>query len=286
MLTRSKSTFLQVTKVITGLLLVMTGTSLKAQQQPAAASSVTDASAANDPTAPIPQVQIKTGYNIAYEDMPGQGQLTLVRPLIPLPAKGFIASSVSRIDFSLVSEVNGRSGLGDTAFETFFLPNVLAVKRAKITVGMGPYIVAPSATNRYAGQGQWQAGPAAIFLSSGIKELLLAVIEENAITVSGEHARPGQNIVLIQPLIVKSFANEVYLRFDPGWSFNVKEHGTGTIPLNLGLGRVMKLGPQEVSAYIQPEFLARRSPYPDAGSPPRFTLRFAVTLLYPKKKMP
>ena len=264
-------------------LLAITNLSVQAQQQSAPANGGTDASAANDPTSPIPQIQTKDSYHVAYEDRPGQGNAVLIRPVLPLPAKGLFASSITRVGFTLESELNGRTGLGDTAYETFFLPNIWGVKEAKLKLGLGPYIVAPSATNRYAGQGQWQVGPAAIVLDSHFKGLLLGVIEEDAITVSGEHARPGSNIMLIQPLIVKSFPNKTYFRFDPTWSFNFKEHGTGTIPLNLGFGRVMKLGPQEFSAYIQPEFLARR-PYPDTAAIPRVTLRFSVTLLYPKKK--
>ncbi len=259
-----------------------------AKQQPSAqtqtSSGGTDASAANDPTASIPQVQIKDGYHTSYDGVRGQGNSLLIRPIIPVGSEGIIPSAIYRIVFPIESEPNGRSGLGDIQLDTFFFPGFLSNKGAKLKIGLGPLVTAPTATSRYTGQGQWQVGTSSVVLYAGVNRLLLGIIETNAITVSGVRARPSSNVVTIQPLIVKTFADKLYLRFDPFWDFNVKEHGTATIPLNLGFGRVSKLGGQEFSAYIQPEFLVRRSPYVIDSAPPRFTFRFAVTLLYPKKK--
>jgi hypothetical protein len=72
------------------------------------------------------------------------------------------------------------------------------------------------------------------------------------------------------------------IREDPILNFEWRQHGTATVPVNFGFGRVFKIGLRPINAYVQPEWTVRRPPY--AGYiEPRFTLRFAINLLYPKE---
>ncbi len=169
--------------------------------------------------------------------------------------------------------------MGDLEFIGFLFPGFH--EGAKLKMGLGPVIVGPTATNRTAGQGQWQVGLSAIVIYTKIPKLILGVIEDNPITVTGERSRPGVNAMTLEPIIVKVLPKDYFLRSDPYWIFNWKQHGSATIPLNLALGKLIKIHGQEVNTYIQPEFLARRPPYP-GNNPPKFTLRIAVHLLYPK----
>lgn len=252
-----------------------------AQQQPASGSKGNDAGSANDPSVPLTQLQFQDWYHSLYSGIPGQGNEFLVRPIVPVAAKGFIPSSLVRVELELLSLPNGRTGLGDSQFIYWSFPGYH--EGSKIKIGIGPVIVAPSATNRYAGQGQWQVGPSSIVIYTGIPKLILGVIEDNPITVTGERTRPGQNASTLEPLVVKVLPKDYFLRFDPYWVFDWKEHGSATLPINLGFGRTIKLGNQQVNTYIQPEYLARQPPYPGVH-PPRFTLRLAFHLLYPKKE--
>ena len=83
-------------------------------------------------------------------------------------------------------------------------------------MGVGPVIVAPSATNHYAGQGQWQVGPSAIVIYTKIPKLILGVIEDNPISVGGERSRPGVNAMTLEPLVVKELPRDYFL--PTGWS--------------------------------------------------------------------
>jgi hypothetical protein len=238
-----------------------------------------DAAAANNPAAPIIQIQFQDWYHPAYDGTSGQGNDFLLRPIVPFYSKGVIPSSIVRLELPLASTPDGRTGLGDIQLIAFGFPGYHPGSRFKI--GVGPVIVAPSATNRYAGQGQWQVGPSAIFVFTGVKNLVVGVIVDNPITVTGERSRPGINAATIEPLIVKTLSKGYFFRFDPYWSFDWKEHGSAVLPLNLGFGRLLTIHGQLINAYIQPEFLARNESY--AGShPPRVTLRFNLALVYKK----
>lgn len=56
-------------------------------------------------------------------------------------------------------DTTNKAGLGDlNAFATY-----LAIKNTKTTLGIGPLIVLPTATDPALGSGKWQAGLALIF---------------------------------------------------------------------------------------------------------------------------
>lgn len=257
----------------------MLSTDASAQaQKPGGAGN--DASSANDPSAPLTQVQLQNWYHPSYDGISGQGNQFLLRPIVPAGSRGFLPSSLARLELTVMSTPDGRTGLGDLQFIDFLFPGYH--EGGKLKMGIGPVIVVPSATNRYAGQGQWQVGPAAIVIYTKIPKLILGAIEDNPISVGGEHSRPGVNASTLEPLVVKELPRDYFLRFDPYWVFDWEQHGSATMPLNLGFGRLIRLHGQAINAYIQPEFLARRPPYP-GDNPPKFTLRIAIHLLYPKK---
>jgi hypothetical protein len=108
-------------------------------------------------------------------------------------------------------------------------------------------------------------------------------LHDNLITVTGERKRSGVNTLTLEPIVVKSFGKGYFLRFDPYWSFDWKEHGSAIIPLNLAIGRLITIQGRLINAYIEPEFLARNEPYAEIH-PPRVTLRFAMALFFPKKR--
>jgi hypothetical protein len=239
-----------------------------------------DAAAANNPAAPLIQVQFQSWYHPAYDGTPGQGNDFMLRPIIPFDPKGIIPTSIVRVQVPLTSDPNGRTGLGDVQLLTVFFPGWHPGDVIKI--GAGAVIEAPSATNRYAGQGKWQVGPDAVVIFTGVKNLVLGAILDNPIAVGGERNRPDVNALTLEPLVIKTFGKGYFFRFDPYWNFDWKKHGSATLPLNLGFGRLLKIRGQLVNAYIQPEFLARNEASP-ASHPPRVTLRFAMALVYPKK---
>ena len=171
-----------------------------------------DASSANDPSASLTQVQLQNWYHPSYDGIPGQGNEFLLRPIVPAGSRGILPSSLARLELTVMSTPDGRTGLGDLQFIDFFFPGYH--EGGKLKMGIGPVIVAPSATDRYAGLGQWQVGPAAIVIYTKFPKLILGTIEDNPISVGGEHSRPGVNAMTLEPLVVKELPRDYFLRFD------------------------------------------------------------------------
>ena len=254
-------------------------------QQPAASPATAnggaiDAATANDPTASITQLQIQSWYNPSYIDERGQGNNLLIQPVVSYDSVGFVPSSIVRLTIPVDSQPNGRTGLGDLAFVDLFFPGY---HHQKIKAGFGPVLGGPSATNRYAGAGQWTVGPAVVVVYTGIKGLILGGLVTNPISVAGERSRPSVNDMTFEPLVTKILPKSYFIRFDPYWSFNWQQHGSATIPILLGLGRLVNFHGQAMNLYVEPEVLARRPPYP-GNNPSHVTIKFNISLIAPPKK--
>jgi hypothetical protein len=240
---------------------------------PPAASGRTDP---NNPTAPLVQVQIQDWYNTRLSGIDGESNLLLIRPVLPFAPFGWAPASIARPAIPIVTTPDGRTALGDiSGLDLFFV-----VDKPTLRFGIGPSVVLPTATYRKAGQGLWQAGPAAAVVYTGQPGLLLGLLVQNPISFAGPHDRGHASELATQPIVVKNLSDGWFLRFDPIVTTDWAHHGGTTIPVNLGAGRVFKLGEQRINAYIQPEWTVQRPR--DAPQTPRFTLRFAFHLLYPQ----
>jgi hypothetical protein len=243
----------------------------------AASPAASGRSDPNNPTAPLVQLQLQDWYNTRLSGISGQSNLLLIRPVLPFAAFGPVPSEIARPAVPIITTPDGRTALGDlSGLDLFFV-----VDKPTLRFGIGPTVVLPTATYRPAGQGLWQAGPAAAVVYTGEKNLLLGLLVQNPISFAGPRDRGHASTLSAQPIVVKNLSDGWFLRFDPVVSVDWTHHGATTVPLNIGVGRVFRLGPQRVNAYIQPEWTVERPR--DAPQTPRFTLRFAVHLLYPQQ---
>jgi hypothetical protein len=231
----------------------------------------------NNPTAPLVQLQIQDWYNTRLSGIDGESNLLLVRPVLPFAAFGSIPSEIARPAIPIITTPDGRTALGDiSGLDLFFV-----VDKPTLRFGIGPSVILPTATYRKAGQGLWQAGPAAAVVYTGQPGLLLGLLVQNPVSFTGPHDRGHASELATQPIVVKNLSDGWFLRFDPIVTTDWAHHGGTTIPLNLGVGRVFELGQQRINAYVQPEWTVQRPR--DAPQTPRFTLRFAFHLLYPQR---
>ena len=234
---------------------------------------------ANDPTAALVELQLQNSYTPAYYGIEGMGNLFILQPVLPGKPHGWIPPTITRPTVPLVSTANGRTGLGDILFVSVGLYAVTP----KLKLGAGPIIIVPSATNRFAGTGKWQLGPSAVAIFTGLQGMVIGALIENPISFAGESSRADTDAMSLQPILVKTLAKTYYVRFDPTMSFDWKRGGAGTVPVNLGVGKLFKVRTQAINAYLQPEWTVHRPAYAGAASP-KFTLRLSVTLLFPEKK--
>ena len=238
-------------------------------------STGNDAADANNPASPLLQLQIQDGYSPTLDGTGSHGKddnLLLLRPVVPVPKLGDLPPEIIRLEVPIVTTPDNRTNLGDiSGFDLFFFSLGKEWK-----VGFGPAFSFPTDTYHFAGSGKWA------LIYSSPQGLLLAALVQNPISFAGHRNAADLNTFSFEPFIVQTLPKGFFVRFDPIWEFDWTHGGAATVPLNIGFGRVFKIGPQAVNAYIQPEWNVVRPD--DNRLVPRFTLRFAFNLLFPLKK--
>src|SRR5262250_1739691 len=150
------------------------------------------------------------------------------------------------------NEFNRDAGLGDLALLELFSP----ANSGNWVLGAGPTAIFPTATSHFTGQGKWQLGPA--FVAGYLtKEYFIGVFPQQWFSFAGEHGRPDTNQMNLQP-IASIFFGEGW---DLGYSGNILINWTApsedvwTVPIGLGLGKVMKFGRLPVKIQLAVQYI-------------------------------
>ncbi|MGA2411949.1 MAG: neuromedin U, partial [Candidatus Binataceae bacterium] len=144
----------------------------------------------------------------------------------------------------------------------------------RLLFGVGPTFVFPTATDQSTGQGKWQAGPA-IAAAFTPRKWLLGVLAQNPISFAGDSRRPAVNALVLQPFITYQLGYGWFFRSEPQMIFDW-ETDKQLLPLEGGVGRVFKIGPQYVNCFVEPAWNVSHD-----GPAPRYAINFGLSLLYP-----
>ena len=149
-------------------------------------------------------------------------------------------------------EFNRDAGLGDLALLELFSP----ANSGNWVLGAGPTAIFPTATSHFTGQGKWQLGPA--FVAGYLtKEYFIGVFPQQWFSFAGEHGRPDTNQMNLQP-IASIFFGEGW---DLGYSgnilinWNAPSEDVWTVPIGLGLGKVVKFGRLPVKIQLAVQYI-------------------------------
>lgn len=213
-----------------------------------------------------------------------QGERTLnvlnIQPVIPVP----LSKSLLLVTRTIVPVINqptsptGRQsefGLGDINPQFFFTP----LTNSRITWGVGPTIVLPTATQDVLGQGKWSAGPAAVVVVT-TKHMVFGAVGNNVWSFAGSPDRRNVNQMLVQPFINYNLSNGWYLVSSPIITANWEaESGDEplTLPIGGGFGRIFAIGDQKVNASVQAFWNLVK---PDGAG--NWSLRAQLQFLFPR----
>jgi hypothetical protein len=164
-------------------------------------------------------------------------------------------------------------GLGDTTITAFFSPSAAS----KLTWGIGPVAVIPTATNDALGGDTWSGGVGVVGLMMPGNWVVGSLIS-NVWDVSG-------------PQDVNFFTWQYFINYNfpkaKGWYFtsapiitanwNASSSNRWTVPFGGGFGKIFKIGKQPVNAQAQAFYNVE---VPDNG--PDWQLRLQFQLLFPK----
>lgn len=166
--------------------------------------------------------------------------------------------------------VNAINGLGDiNAFMSYNF-----ISKPSATIGIGPNITAPTATETALGTGKWQGGFAMVAFVAKSAVFQFGGLLTWQASFAGDSDRPGTNIAAIQPFYFWQLGGGTYLRGAPIWGFDIKNDAF-SVPLGLGIGKVVKVENTVFNLFIEPQYSLLH-----AGTQPQFQLFTGINMQF------
>lgn len=255
-----------------------------------------DANLAQQLTNPLAaMISMPVQGNVDFGIGPGGGHrmTTNIQPVVPFELSenwNLISRTILPvIDQQGTDPLTDRSdafGLGDVVQSFFFSPK----NPEPFIWGVGPVVLMPTATNSVLGADKWGLGPTGVILKID-GPWTYGMLANHIWDVGG----PGKNSFdyFVLPNGVVSLNQDVNLTFiQPFVSYTTKQATTftmnsestynwathqWTVPINLQVSQLVKMGGAPVSIFGGVRWYAERAPQgPDWGA------RFGFTLLFPK----
>ena len=231
---------------------------------------------ANAPISNLFQVRLQDTYAPAFQgQLRGQGNFFSIAVGMPLPAYRLLPiPQLSLLTIpaavTLPLPLGSLTGFGDIRFVD------IAVIDAghSLLFGIGPTFVFPTASDPATGQGKWQVGPA-VAAAFAPRKWLFGVLAQNPISFAGDSKRPAANALVLQPFITYQLGQGWFVRSEPQMVFDW-ETNKQLLPIDAGIGRVFKIGPQYVNCFVEPAWNVAND-----GPAPRYAITFGFSLLYP-----
>ncbi|MDH4268593.1 MAG: hypothetical protein OEW45_23485 [Deltaproteobacteria bacterium] len=195
----------------------------------------------------------------------------LTRPVMTL------FNSVPHPDPHHPGDMDRTTAFGDTVLMEMFSPNPKLA--GNWLIGLGPTFIFPTASSDYTGQGKWQVGPAAVlgYLS---EKWIVGAFLQNWTCFAGSGNRPDTNQMNLQPIAVYFLPKGRSIGYSGNVLANWKADSAGdvwTVPLGIGIGKVVKLGPLPVKLALGVQYMLH---HPDNFGQ-RWNIQLGVTPVIP-----
>lgn len=232
---------------------------------------------ANNPNAPLTQLQIRDAFAPRLPGTSGTGNLFELEAVLPFKPREFFPHPTLMkitVPYITVPDPGGESALGDIAL---FDQVVFSAPWGSWAVGFAA--VFPSNTARDIGQDTWQLGPAAAIMYTGTTNLVAGIVVQNPASLNSGSRHQKANALSITPTLTYTRPDGWFAGYsDFDWTFDWESNGDATIPLGVQLGRVFKIGNQAFNASVEAGYNVVR---PSDSSTPRWMIGFEFTALFP-----
>jgi hypothetical protein len=228
---------------------------------------------ANNPLAPITAINFQNYYLPTLYLLPAQHANTLQLRAIFATTKMIVRATlpVSTAPTSILESV---SGLGDlNVFDAFLLTE----EGAKNQFGVGPLLVAPTATDDALGDGKWQGGAAVVVVTQPIPTVMIGGLVTYQHSFAGDSDRPDASLGVVQPFVILQFGGGYYARSSGVWEFDL-ENDSYVVPFGVGVGKVMKAGRSVLNIFLEPQFTVMR----EGIGQPSFQVFGGINVQFPK----
>jgi len=248
-----------------------------------------------NPVAALISLPIKYDYNsnIGPIEQGNQSVLT-VQPVIPFSV-GADWNLISRTIIQGVSLDKGvpgagtpdglgdvapgsgtHEGLGDITQQLYFSPK--KPTDGGWIWGVGPQILLPTGASDLTA-GKWGAGPTAVVLKQENGWTYGALVNQ-IWSVSSDSHKSDYSVFYVQPFLAYTTKTFTTVGINTESTYNWKA-SQWSVPVNLTLTQILKLGNQPLSLQVGARYWADT---PDGIGPKGWGYRFQLTLLFPKAK--
>ncbi len=213
------------------------------------------AAQANNPLANMTALSFQNYYMPVLNDAPDEAYMntTWVRFAKPLSGGKFLLRASAPISTLALPNssglVNATNGLGDmNAFLSYNFKST-----ATQTMGIGPLLAAPTATEDPLGSGKWQGGFAFVAFIAKSPQFQFGGLVTWQASFAGDEDRASTNLAAVQPFYFWQLGKGTYLRGAPIWVFDLENDGY-SVPLALGIGQIVKVGNTVFNMYVEPQY--------------------------------
>ena len=251
------------------------------EEEPTASDESADlAQKLQNPVAALISVLFQNNFEWgAGQGSKGFRYLLNVQPVIPISVSENW-NVISRTIVPIIHQTDTfgpttQDGIGDILQSLFLSPK--APGPGGIIWGAGPVFQFPSASDELLGMGKFGLGPTAVVLrqASGWTYGMLA---NHVWSVAGDDDRVHVSQTFLQPFL--SYTTKTYTTFGIQTESTYDWTGTKwTVPLIAPVSQLLKIAGQPISLQLASKWYAE-----GPTGAPDWGIRFAVTLLFPKKR--
>jgi hypothetical protein len=218
--------------------------------------------------------QYNVDFNLGSKD--ATRQLLNIQPVIPISISEdfnlIVRTILPVVNLeSIAPGVEAQHGIGDITQSFFFSP------KKPIDgwiVGAGPVFLWPSGTDGLSGR-KWGVGPTAVVLKQE-NGWTYGILLNQIWSYAGSDSTPNVNATFLQPFLVYTFKTHTSIALNTESTYDWVDH-QWTIPINLDVSQILKIGKLPISIQAGPRYYAEG---PDGG--PDWGFRFTLTFLFPK----
>ena len=244
-----------------------------AQEKPAMSAEELAKKLAN-PIASLISVPFQSNLDVGTGATHGSKLVVNFQPVIPItltPKLNLITRWILPIvsQFDMGAQPSSQSGLGDAVITGFLSPT-----GSKITWGVGPAFVIPTATDGKLGGKKWAAGPSVVALKQAGPWTYGALIN-HVFSIAGDSKRNDYSSTFFNPFATYNWKGGAGVSMIAEYTHEWKS-STDILILIPSLSAVTKLGKQTTSFAIGPRIHLSPDNHPAYG------LRAAITLVFPK----
>lgn len=230
-----------------------------------------------NPFALVYRLPIENQFDFGYGSENAMRYALRPRPVIPFHLSEDW-SLITRTTFNFIHQgspepgIPDKTGLGDTDLEMYFSPKITT---HGWSVGFGPVLRLPTATDDLLGGEKWGAGPAfaALRQSGG---WTYGIFVNQMWSFAGESGRSDLNATYLQPTLSHTFKSATTFGLDTQSTYD----WTGeqwTVPINLTVSQMVKVCGQSVNVTLGGRYYAVR---PAGG--PDWGMQLSFNFLFPK----